>query len=94
MSEPSDDELREIFDELQQSYNAMLGAAFGELETPHTFETSVSGSRAESEGSIRHICDYIGEQDGYQATYEFESEATSLPEHEERYRFEITITED
>ncbi len=82
----------QIFSELGNSFNAMMGAKAGKLDTPMTFETSVGGTRAETEGSIRHICDTIEEAGhGYETSYEHLGTSEPLPSSDERHNYELRI---
>lgn len=86
--------MSEIWNELSNSFNIMMGAQTGKLETPFTIETSTGGNRAEAEGSIRHICEFIEETDyDYQAEYEYMGEAESLTNSDDaRHQYKITLT--
>jgi carbonic anhydrase len=82
----------EIWDELSNSFNVMMGAAEGKLATPIAIETSTSGEdEAECLGSIRHIAEYI-EDNGYEVSVEKVEEAEPLPSSEMRIVYELTIT--
>jgi hypothetical protein len=86
------DQAKDVWEELQESYSVMMGASVGKLDTPVSFETSVSGTRAETEGSIRHICEFIEDQEhGYTTEYEYCGEGEPLPSNEERHRYALTV---
>jgi len=84
---------KEVFSELSESFSVMMGAKLGKLDVPHTFETSSTGTRAETEGSIRHICDFLQES-GYATSYDHLGQADPVIDSaDKRHRYEITVTE-
>lgn len=96
VSESEKQNAMEIFDELGDSFNVMLGAAEGKLDTPVEIETSASGDdEAECLGSVRHIAEYIEETGhGYEVEVESLGETEGLPSNEVRFRYRLTVTED
>lgn len=92
-SDFTEEDAKEVFDELSENFNLMMGAKAGKLETPVSIQTSFSGSLAETTGSARHVCDFIEDAGhGYEADEEHLGEADPLPSSEERHRFRITVT--
>lgn len=89
----SDEDAEEVFAELSDNFDLLMGAKTGKLETPVSIETSFSGSLAEATGSARHTCDFIEEaENGYKASEEHLGEAQPLPSGDKRHRFKITVT--
>jgi len=93
VSESEKQNAMEIFGELGDSFNVMLGAAEGKLDTPVEIVTSASGDdEAECLGSVRHIADFIEEQGhGYEVDVEQLGESEPLPSNEIRFRYRLTV---
>ena len=96
VSESEKQNAMEIFGELGDSFNVMLGAAEGKLDTPVEIEISASGDdEAECLGSVRHIAEYIEEAGhGYSVEIESLGETDSLPSNEVRFRYRLTVRGD
>lgn len=92
MGEPDElsvDQASELFSDISDTFNILMGAKQGKLEPPVEIEPGFNGDKAHAMGSARHIAEQI-EDAGYtvETTYLGEVEATF---GDERHEMRITV---
>lgn len=96
MDNETEDIAQEMFGELMNSFNLMMGAKTGELDTPTEATISTTGkSEAEALGSARLIAEEIEETEhGYSVELDDLGETDGLPDSDDvRFRYKLTVTE-